>query len=393
MTRPASAATGLPVQAVQAALDVLQETIACVDERGVIRAVNSTWLQFMQANAGQPQACGPGANYLEACDQARGPCAEEGSAVAAGLRAVLSGTLPEFSLEYPCHSPEQQRWYHLQVRPFMAETQRYAMVVHEDVSARKLSEIRTSDLEAEVARSVRTQTAELRRENKELDAFIGAVSHDLRAPVRHLQGFLDVLRRRAAERLTEDDRRTLDVLDSAATRLGSMIDELLVLSRASHTAMRVQAVRLDQVVQGAWANVWPETEGREITWVTGDLPVVYGDAELLRLAFENLLNNAIKYTAGRMSARIEVGSKEESEGWTVFVKDDGVGFDPRYTSRLFGAFQRLHHAREFQGVGLGLLNVKRIIERHGGEVWAEGHPGNGATFFLRLPKHKKQAGE
>lgn len=386
MRTSARASIDLPAQAVQAALDALQETIAIVDSRGVICAVNAAWTEFMQANGGDPQSCGVGANYLTACDQAQGPCSDEGPPVAQGLRAVLSGERPNFSLEYPCHSPHEQRWYRVQVRPFLSGQTRYATVVHENVTEQKLMEIRSEDLDAEVAQGVLSQTADLRQENSELDAFIGAVSHDLRAPVRHLQGFLNVLRRRAADRLQEEDHRVLDILDASSQRLNSMIDELLGLSRASHTAIQIRPVNLAQVVLRAWANMAPETQGREIDWIAGDLPVVRGDPELLRLAFENLLSNALKYTGGRSAARIEVGSHEEERSWVVFVQDDGVGFDPRYTHRLFGAFQRLHHEKEFQGIGLGLLNVKRIIERHGGEVWAESHPGDGATFYLRFPK-------
>lgn len=386
MTRRPSARIDLPAFAVQAALDALPDTIAVVDAAGVIVAVNSAWTDFMLDNGGTPETCSVGANYLSACDRAQGACADEGPPVAQGLRAVLSGEQASFSLEYPCHSPTEQRWYRVQIRPFASGPHRYATVLHENVTRDRLAEIRSEDLDAEVAQSVRQQTAGLRHENKELDAFIGAVSHDLRAPVRHLSGFLGVLRKRAAERLNDEDRRLLDVMDASATRLDHMINELLGLSRASQTALRVQPVNLAQVALRAWANLTPETQGREIEWVAGDLPVVEGDPDLLRLAFENLLSNAIKYTAGRETAHIEVGAREDEDSWVVFVQDDGVGFDPRYTHRLFGAFQRLHHEKDFQGVGLGLVNVKRIIERHGGEVGAEGHPGDGATFSLRFPK-------
>ncbi|MBZ9713632.1 sensor histidine kinase [Deinococcus multiflagellatus] len=376
----------LPVQALQAALDALSDTIAIVDEGGVIRATNAAWQGFMQANGGDPETCSVGANYLDTCDRAQGPCADEGRPVASGLRAVLDGTSPEFSLEYPCHSPDEQRWYCVHIKPFRSDDQRYATVLHENVTDRKLTEIRASDLDAEVAQGVRTQTADLRQENSELDAFIGAVSHDLRAPVRHLQGFLGLLRRRGQERLNADDRQMLDVLDASATRLGHMIDELLGLSRVSQRALQIRPVNLAQVVLRAWANMAPETQGRDIDWVAGDLPVLQGDADLLQLAFENLLSNAVKYTGGRATARIEVGAREEQGSWVVFVQDDGVGFDPRYTHRLFGAFQRLHPEKEFQGIGLGLVNVKRIIERHGGEIWAQSQPGDGAIFSLRFPK-------
>ncbi|MFW8628129.1 ATP-binding protein [Deinococcus sp. ME38] len=392
MTQSPAPRIDLPTFAVQAALDALTDTIAIVDGDGVIVAVNTAWTNFMLDNGGVPDTCSVGANYLSACDNAQGVCSDEGPPVAQGLRDVLSGQRASFTLEYPCHSPTEQRWYRVQIRPFASGAHRYATVLHENVTRDRLAEIRSEDLDAEVAQGVRQQTAGLRHENSELDAFIGAVSHDLRAPVRHLSGFLTVLRRTAATRLNDSDRRLLDVLDASTTRLDHMINELLGLSRASQTALRIGPVNLAQVVLRAWANMTPETQGRQVEWIAGDLPVVQGDPELLRLAFENLLSNALKYTAGRETARVEVGAREEDDSWVVFVQDDGVGFDPRYTHRLFGPFQRLHHEKDFQGVGLGLVNVKRIIERHGGEVWAESHPGDGATFFLRFPKPGKAQG-
>lgn len=383
----ADAATSilLPVHAVQAALDAIEDTVAIVGPDGGIVAVNEAWTRFMLDNNGDPGTCGVGVNYLSACDRAEGPSSDEGPPVARGVRDVLSGRTEQFSLEYPCHSPTEQRWYRVQVRPFESAGVRYATVVHVNVTEQRLTEIRAEDLDQEVAQGIQEKTADLRQENTELDAFIGAVSHDLRAPVRHLRGYLGILRRRAEQRLSDDDRRLLDILDGAAGRLAQMIDELLDLSRTSQTVLRVQPVDLNAVVRRAWTNLAPETEARRIDWVTGALPTVPGDPDLLRLAFENLLGNAIKYTAGRAQARIEVGVKREGHDWVVFVQDDGVGFDPRYTHRLFGAFQRLHDDKEFQGIGMGLVNVRRIIERHGGTVRAEGHPGDGATFYLRFP--------
>ncbi|WP_133161902.1 sensor histidine kinase [Deinococcus koreensis] len=377
--------SALSVPAAQAALDLLP-ALAVVAADGTILDVNAAWTAFINDNGGTEAACGRGVNYLQVCDAASGPASDEAAPVAAGLRAVLAGERADYTLTYPCHTPVRQRWYRVHVRPFAAQGERLALVMHEDVTALKLSEIRASDVEAEITQGVRRKTAALRQENRELDAFIGGVSHDLRTPLRHLRGFLEVLRRQAAPRLTESDVRLLEVLDGAAERLGRMVDELLGLARASQTALQVRDVHLAQVVMRAWFHLAPETQGREIDWVAGDLPVVRGDPELLTLAFENLLSNAVKYTAGRARARIEVGARDEEEAWVVFVQDDGVGFDPRYKDRLFGAFQRLHHEREFQGIGLGLANVRRVMIRHGAEVWGESHPGDGATFYVRFPK-------
>ena len=383
--RHAATSSLLPTQAVQAALDAIGDTIAIVGPDGQIVAVNDAWTRFMQGNGGDERTCGVGANYLGTCDRADGPASDEGPLVAMGLRDVLNGHAERYSLEYPCHSPTRQRWYRVEVRPFDAQGVRYATVLHTDVTAQRLTEIRAGDLDQEIALGVRKQTAGLRAENRELDAFIGAVSHDLRAPIRHLRGYLGLLRRRAEPRLVDDDRRILDILDGASGRLAQMIDELLGLARTSQVALRVRPVDLNKVVQLAWVNLNPDTQGRRIDWVTGDLPTVPGDPDLLRLAFENLLSNAIKYTSGREQARIEVGARRDGANWVVFVQDDGAGFDERYAHRLFGAFQRLHDDQDFQGVGMGLANVKRIVERHGGTLVFESAPGRGTTARVSLP--------
>ena len=381
-----AAVHSLPATAVRAALDVLPHQTAVLDSHGVILLCNRAWMDFMRDNGGDPATCGPGVNYLNVCEGATGLCADEGQEVARGMRAILQGGRETFSIEYPCHSPTEERWFRLTVTPFADGPRRFLLVAHENVTERRLAEIREADLDAEVRQEVALRTVTLRNEVNELDSFIGAVSHDLRAPVRHIQGFLTLLRRRLDPRLGDEDRRLLTVIDGATQRLNSMIDELLKLARVTQTALQIRELNLAQVVLRAWVNIAPETEGREIEWVAGDLPVVRGDPQLLTLAFENLLSNAVKYTSGRDRAKIEVGARDVGDQWVVFVQDDGVGFDPRYTERLFGAFQRLHSDQEFSGVGMGLANVKRIVTRHGGQVWAESHPGEGATFYLSFPK-------
>ncbi|MBB5378884.1 signal transduction histidine kinase [Deinococcus metalli] len=376
----------MPATAVQSAFDTVRDTMAVVDAAGTVRLVNRAWLTFMTDNGGTEVACGVGSSYLQACDNADGPCADEGPAVAQGLRDVLEGRTETFDAEYPCHSPTHERWFRVRITAFMDGAARYATVLHEDISERRHAEIREADLDSEVDQVVRVRTQALRTERDELDAFVGAVSHDLRTPVRHVRSFMQLLRARASERLNGDDRRLMDVIDGASGRLDGMITELLGLARVSQATLRFEDVELTQVVRRAWANLNPETQGRRIEWLARDLPVVRGDAELLRLAFENLLGNAIKYTSGRERASIEVGARATPDEWIVFVQDDGVGFNPQYVHRLFGAFQRLHSGREFEGVGMGLANVKRIVERHGGRVWAESHPGDGATFYVAFPK-------
>ncbi|MFC4454155.1 sensor histidine kinase [Deinococcus sonorensis] len=378
--------TSLPLDVIQAVLDSVDDTMALVGPDGEILAVNHPWQEFMSQNHGEQLSCGVGANYLQVCEGASGPNAAEGLPVGRALASVLNGSVPHFEMEYPCHGPALDRWFVVRIRPLQHGTERYALVTHLDVTARWLTAQRRSDLDVEVAHEVQLRTRNLQAENDELDSFVGAVSHDLRTPLRHLQGFLGLLRQRLEPRgLAEEDLRLLDVLSASSLRLNRMLDELLALARVSRQALSFHQVNLSEVIRDAWGNLTPELQDREVDWQCGELPRVYGEPELLRLAFENLLNNALKYTAGQPVACIQVSCELGISEAVIAVHDNGVGFDPRYASRLFGAFQRLHSDREFSGVGMGLANVKRIVQRHGGRVWAEAQPGRGATFFLALP--------
>jgi signal transduction histidine kinase len=239
-------------------------------------------------------------------------------------------------------------------------------------------------LEARVAE----RTAELAASNRELEAFAYSVSHDLRAPLRHIIGFANWLREETA--LNEAARQHLQGISDAALRMGHLIDDLLSFSRLKRVELRRGPVNLKALVQDARHELQPEATGREIDWLIGDLPVVVGDASLLRLAFINLLSNALKFTRPRQPAQIEIGCADMNEHAAVcYVRDNGVGFDMRYIEKLFGVFERLHRARDFEGTGIGLANTRRIIERHGGRIWAEGKVGAGATFYFTLPRHDK----
>ena len=237
---------------------------------------------------------------------------------------------------------------------------------------------------AELERQLAARTAALEAAQRELDAFAYSVSHDLRAPVRHITAFTTLLERTALARL--DDRSTVQAIKEAADRLNQLIDGLLRLSRIGRAEMNCAAVPLSDVVRQAQRDVLPEASGRSIDWRIGALPTVYGDPPLLRHAFISLFGNAIKFTAQRNPAEIEVGAREEPKRWIIYVRDNGVGFDQKLAGRLFGVFQRLHSEREFEGTGIGLATVRKVITRHGGETWAEGRVNEGATFFFSLPR-------
>ena len=230
------------------------------------------------------------------------------------------------------------------------------------------------------------QTASLTAANEELEAFTYSVSHDLRTPVRHIHSFTELLRKSLQADLNPLAERYLTVVGEAADRMNTLIDAMLDLSRSSRHPLRFTAVDLGVLVGSIQAALNPETLDRQVVWTLGDLPTVLANQGTLRQVLSNLMGNALKYTRPREEARIEVWTEDQGEQWIIRVRDNGVGFDPKYRERLFGLFQRLHPERDFEGIGVGLATTKRIVLRHGGEVFAEGHPGEGATFGFTLPK-------
>ena len=254
------------------------------------------------------------------------------------------------------------------------------------VIARALGVRRLRLENAELQRQIRDRTSELEASNQDLEAFSYSVSHDLRAPLRAIDGFSRTLVGEHAALLPDDARRLLDKVTSGAQRMGQMIDDLLRLSRAGKQQLSRRPVDLSLLVGSVVDGLRKEHAGREIEVHLGDLPIAVGDAALVEQILVNLLANAFKFTRGEPQARIEIDSRREAEETIYFVRDNGAGFDPRYAARLFGPFQRLHRAEEFEGTGVGLAIVQRIIQKHGGRVWAEGKENEGATFYFALPK-------
>jgi signal transduction histidine kinase len=227
----------------------------------------------------------------------------------------------------------------------------------------------------------------LEASNKELEAFAYSISHDLRAPLRHMAGFAELLKKSAAGSLNEKGTRYVTMILEAANRMGTLIDDLLAFSRISRAEAHNSAVSLEQLVQEAVAEIGQDVSNREIVWKIDPLPQWYGDRSMLRLALVNLISNAVKFTRTRTQAEIEIGCTEEkSDHVVLFVRDNGVGFDMKYSNKLFGVFQRLHAQEAFEGTGIGLATVQRIVHRHGGRVWAEGMVDGGATFYFSLAK-------
>jgi signal transduction histidine kinase len=236
------------------------------------------------------------------------------------------------------------------------------------------------------------QASQLAASNKELESFAYSVSHDLRAPLRHVVGYSELLQKHSFSLLDDKSQRYTKTIVESATRMGNLIDDLLAFSRIGRTETNKALVSLDQLVKEAVTELGQETKGRDIAWKIKALPVCYGDRSMLRLVVVNLLSNAVKFTRIRTRAEIEIGCLDENENEAeVFVRDNGAGFDMQYVNKLFGVFQRLHLPEEFEGTGIGLATVQRIVHRHGGKVRAEGAVDQGATFYFSLPKAHYEA--
>lgn len=266
------------------------------------------------------------------------------------------------------------------------------LLIRQMFREREISEgqIRQANTELEQRVVERTHSLQLANEglqaaNKELEAFSYTVSHDLRAPVRHVLGFAELLEKRSGELLNDSGKRYLTLIKEAGQRAGALIDDLLAFSRMSRTQLDFRNIAMNEKVAKVQADMADAYPDKTIQWQIEPLAEVYGDAAMLRLVWQNLLDNAVKYSGNEDVIKIHIGANLNQGEWEFFVKDNGVGFDMEHAQNLFGVFQRLHEGEAFEGTGIGLANVRRIIARHGGRTWAESTPGQGATFYFSLP--------
>jgi signal transduction histidine kinase len=265
------------------------------------------------------------------------------------------------------------------------------VAVFDVITARKEAEQNVRRLNAELEQRVHDRTAQLEAANRELEAFSYSVSHDLRAPLRAIDGFAGILMEDHGSRLDSEGRRVVDVIRGEAARMAQLIDDLLTFSRASRGQMRSAAIDMTTLARAVFDECAAQAPGRKLRLQLGTLLPAVGDPSLMRQVLANLLSNAIKYTRPRAEAEVELGSRVEGNRNVYWVKDNGVGFNPKYVDKLFGIFQRLHTYEEFEGTGVGLALVARIVRRHGGQVWAESEVNRGAVFYFALPNGQERA--
>ncbi len=253
-----------------------------------------------------------------------------------------------------------------------------------DITERKKAEDSIKQLNAEL----KTNLKKLEFSNKELEAFSYSVSHDLRAPLRHIMGFVELLTKKELDNLPGKAKKYLDRISTSATEMNNLIDDLLQLSRTGRAEMKLTDVDFNRLIRELMNSLKESYKGRVINWDINNLSVVKGDYALLRQVWVNLLSNAVKYTQKKEVAEIEIGENQTDDEYVFYIRDNGAGFDMKYADKLFGVFQRMHSADEFEGTGIGLANVRRIISRHEGRTWAEAEPDKGASFYFSLPKNK-----
>ncbi len=263
--------------------------------------------------------------------------------------------------------------------------------LHKEIAERKQAEEEIRKLNAELEERVQHRTAQLEAANKELEAFSYSVSHDLRAPLRHIEGFSRILEENYTDVLEDEGKRILGVILKSAQKMKTLIEGLLAFSRLGRKGLSMSNVDMTKLVEDTFAELKPSD--REIQLTLHPLPTVYIDLALMRQVWINLLSNAIKFSSHQDISMIEIGSKVDNDQNLLYIKDNGAGFDMQYADKLFGVFQRLHSSEEFKGTGVGLAIVQRVIRRHGGHIWAEGKVDEGATFYFTVPPRRHEDSE